>query len=315
MVTRIAVLDDYQQASHEFGSWTKLHDCEVHAFDDHVDGDALVERVRGFDVVVAMRERTELDAAFFEALPELRLVATTGMANAAIDTAAAARRGVLVCGTSGIVTNTIELAWGLILALLRHIPAEHASVQQGGWQHTMGGDLAGRTLGLLGLGRTGTAMARIARAFEMNVIAWSENLTEAAAAERGASWVSKQALLSEADVLSVHLVLSARTRGLLGEAELRHMRPDSVLVNTSRGPIIDEAALVRALREKWIAGAALDVYDSEPLGVSHPLRAATNVVLTPHIGYVTRNCYQLFYEQIVENIAAWTQGAPVRVIT
>ena len=271
--------------------------------------------MRGFDVVVAMRERTELDAAFFEALPELRLVATTGMANAAIDTAAAARRGVLVCGTSGIVTNTIELAWGLILALLRHIPAEHASVQQGGWQHTMGGDLAGRTLGLLGLGRTGTAMARIARAFEMNVIAWSENLTEAAAAERGASWVSKQALLSEADVLSVHLVLSARTRGLLGEAELRHMRPDSVLVNTSRGPIIDEAALVRALREKWIAGAALDVYDSEPLGVSHPLRAATNVVLTPHIGYVTRNCYQLFYEQIVENIAAWTQGAPVRVIT
>jgi phosphoglycerate dehydrogenase-like enzyme len=315
VVTKIAVLDDYQGASDEFGSWSALSDCTVDAFRDHVVGQDLVDRLAGFDIVVAMRERTALDRATIERLPNLKLIVTTGMGNAAIDVAAAADRGVLVCGTGGIVSNTVELTWGLILALLRHIPAEDANVRAGGWQQTVGGDLQGRTLGLLGLGRTGTAMARVAAAFDMNVVAWSQNLTAEAAAERGATYVSKDDLFSGADVLSVHLTLSARTRGLVGAAELARMRPTAVLINTSRGPIVEEAALIGALTTNQLAGAALDVFDVEPLPLDHPLARLRNVVLTPHIGYVTERCYRIFYDEIVDDIAAWLTGAPVRVLT
>jgi phosphoglycerate dehydrogenase-like enzyme len=315
VVTKIAVLDDYQGASDQFGNWASLADCSVQAFHDHIAGQDLVDRLVGVDVVVAMRERTVLDRATIERLPRLKLIVTTGMSNAAIDLAAAADRGVLVCGTGGIVANTVELTWGLILSLLRHIPAEDANVRAGGWQHTMGGDLQGRTLGLLGLGRTGAAMARVAAAFDMRVIAWSQNLTAEAAAERGATYVSKEELFSTADVLSVHLTLSDRSRALVGASELALMAPTAVLINTSRGPIVDEAALVEALRTRRLGGAALDVYDVEPLPLDHPLRRLPNVVLTPHLGYVTERCYRIFYDEIVEDIAAWLTGAPVRVLT
>jgi phosphoglycerate dehydrogenase-like enzyme len=223
--------------------------------------------------------------------------------------------GVLVCGTGGILTNTAELAWGLILSLLRHIPDEVAAVRSGGWQHTMGEDLHGRTLGLLGLGRTGTAMVGVAKAFGMDVIAWSQNLTAETAAERGATHVTRDVLFARSDVLSVHLVLSERTRGLVGADELARMQAHSVLVNTSRGPILDEAALIDVLLRRGIAGAALDVFDIEPLAPDHPFRSLPNVVVTPHIGYVTQKCYELFYDEIVADIRAWQGGAPIRVMT
>jgi phosphoglycerate dehydrogenase-like enzyme len=315
VATRIAVLDDYQGASAQFGRWASLPDCTVDAFPDHVTGKALVERLRGYDVVVAMRERTPLDRDTIAALPDLKLIVTTGLGNAVIDIHAAGERGVTVCGTYGIVSNTAELAWGLIIGLLRHIPAEDARIRNGGWQHTMGGDLAGRTLGLLGLGHTGTIMARVGAAFGMNVIAWSQNLTAELAAEHGATLVAKDKLFEMADVLSVHLILSDRTRALVGAAELARMKPSSVLINTSRGPIVDEAALIQALREGRISGAALDVYDVEPLPVDHALRGLPNVVLTPHIGYVTENCYRIFFDEIVDDIGAWLRGTPVRVLS
>lgn len=315
MTVSIAVLDDYQNASATFGDWSKLQDAAVRAFSDHVVGTDLIDRLRGFDVIVAMRERTVLDRTALEALaPDLKLLVTTGMSNAVIDVEAANDLGIVLCGTGGILTNTTELAWGLILSLLRNIPAEDAAVKAGEWQHTVGKDLHGRTLGLLGLGRTGTAMATIAAAFGMNVLAWSQNLTPAGAAELGATYVTKAQLFGMSDVLSIHLVLSERTRGLVGAAELAMMQAHSVLINTSRGPIVDEAALVDALRGNHIAGAALDVFDVEPLVPDHPYRSTPNLVLTPHIGYVTERCYQIFYDEIVDDILAWQRGVPIRVI-
>lgn len=314
MVTKIAVLDDYQDASARYGDWGSLEGCAVDAFPDHVTGDALTSRLKDYDVVVAMRERTPLDRATIAALPQLKLIVTTGMSNAAIDIEAAAEHGVLVCGTSGIVSNTVELAWGLIIGLLRHIPAEHERIRAGGWQHTIGGDLAGRTLGLVGLGRTGTQMARIGNGFGMNVVAWSQNLTSEIAAERGAKLVHKDELFETADVVSIHLVLSERTLGLVGAEELGRMKPSSVLINISRGPIVDEASLIQSLLGGGISGAALDVYDIEPLPADHPLRRLPNVLLTPHIGYVTESCYRIFYEEIVQDVDGWLHDAPVRVL-
>jgi phosphoglycerate dehydrogenase-like enzyme len=314
VVTKIAVLDDYQNASARYGDWTSLEGCAVDAFTDHVTGDALINRLKGYDVVVAMRERTPLNRATIAALPQLKLIVTTGMSNAAIDIEAAAEHGVLVCGTSGIMSNTVELAWGLIIGLLRHIPAEHERIRAGGWQHTMGGDLSGRTLGLVGLGRTGTQMARVGNSFDMNVVAWSQNLTSEIAAERGAKLVHKNELFETADVVSIHLVLSERTLGLVGAAELGRMKPSSVLINISRGPIVDEAALIQSLLDGGISGAALDVYDVEPLPADHPLRRLPNVLLTPHIGYVTESCYRIFYEEIVHDVDSWLHDAPVRVL-
>jgi phosphoglycerate dehydrogenase-like enzyme len=274
----------------------------------------VVERLAPFEVVVAMRERTPFTRARLERLDNLKLLVTTGMRNAAIDLQAAGERGVTVCGTGSLGPPTAELAWGLILALTRHIPAEDARMRAGGWQHTLGPELAGRTLGLVGLGRLGARMARIARAFEMETLAWSQNLTAERAAEAGAEAVAKDELFRRADVVSIHLVLSDRTRGLVGADGLALMKPTAYLVNTSRGPIVDEPALLDALHSGRIAGAGIDVYDTEPLPPSHPLRFAPNTVLTPHIGYVTTGTYEVFYREAVEDIAAWLAGAPVRVL-
>jgi phosphoglycerate dehydrogenase-like enzyme len=261
-----------------------------------------------------MRERTPFGADLLARLPRLRLLVTTGMANASIDLAAARTRGVVVCGTRGLPSPTAELTWGLILAVLRHIPAEDARLRAGGWQATVGSELAGHTLGIIGLGRLGRRVARVARAFEMDVLAWSQNLDVDEARRHGAEPVGRDELLARADVVTIHLRLSARTRGLIGPAELARMKPSAVLVNTSRGPIVDEVALVDALRRGVIAGAGLDVYDTEPLPAGHPLRTAPNTVLTPHLGYVTSGTYERFYGDAVEDIAAFQRGAPLRVL-
>jgi phosphoglycerate dehydrogenase-like enzyme len=314
---RVAVLDDYQDVARAAGPWAALGaDAEVTFFSDHVaDDETLGRRLEPFDVVVAMRERTPFTAERFARLPGLRLLVTTGMGNAAIDLDAARAHDVVVSGTGGLPSPTAELTWGLILALMRRIPTEDASVRAGGWQTTIGPELAGRTLGVVGLGRLGTRVARVARAFDMGVVAWSENLDAATAAEAGAELVDKDELFARADVVTIHLRLSDRTRGLVGAGELERLGPAGYLVNTSRGPIVDEAALLAALREGTIAGAALDVYDTEPLPADHPLRTAPNTVLTPHIGYVTTGTYEVFFGDVVEDIAAWAAGEPVRVLT
>lgn len=314
---RVAVLDDYQSVAAGCADWDALGDrAELTFIGEHIaDDDAVVARLAEFEVVVAMRERTPFTAARLERLPRLRLLVTTGMGNASIDLDAARRCGITVCGTGAAGNPTAELTWGLLLALARRIPAEDRAVRTGGWQHTLGEGLAGRTLGIIGLGRQGSAVARIALAFDMRVVAWSQNLTAERAAAAGAELVGFDHLLAAADAVTIHLRLSARTRGLIGAAELARMQPTAVLVNTSRGPIVDEQALVAALEAGAIAGAALDVYDCEPLPAGHPLRRAPNTVLTPHIGYVTAENYRRFYGDAVEDIAAFLRGEPVRVLT
>jgi phosphoglycerate dehydrogenase-like enzyme len=313
---RVAVLDDYQRVAERMVDWrAALPAAEVRFFHDHLTGvDELAERLAEFEVVVAMRERTPFDRPLLARLPRLRLIVTTGMRNAAIDLAAAGELGITVCGTAGSRTSTVELTWALILALVRHVPAEDASVRAGGWQRSVGTDLAGVTLGVLGLGNIGRRVAAIGLAFEMDVIAWSQHLTAEAAAAVGARRVEREALFREADVLTVHLVLSERTRGLVGAAELATMKPTAYLVNTSRGPIVDEAALAAHLREGGIAGAALDVYGTEPLPPGDPLRTLPRTVLTPHLGYVTEGTYRTFYGEAAEDIAAFLAGRPVRVL-
>jgi phosphoglycerate dehydrogenase-like enzyme len=314
---RIAVLDDYQYVAATYADWSRVPEpVEAVEFAEHVDDpDALVRRLQPFDVVVAMRERTAFPRSVLERLPDLRLLVTTGARNPAIDVAAAAELGITVCGTRAHPPGTAELTWALVLAVARHLPQEDASVRAGGWQQTIGTDLAGGTLGLLGLGRLGERVARIGLAFEMDVVAWSANLTDERAAEVGVRRAAgKEELLRTADVVSVHLQLSDRTRGLIGARELELMKPGAILVNTSRGPIVDEAALVRALREGTIAGAGLDVFDVEPLPRHHPLRELRRAVLTPHLGYVTEKTYEVFYGDAVEDVAAWRAGQPVRVV-
>jgi phosphoglycerate dehydrogenase-like enzyme len=312
---RIAILDDYQHVALDYTDWTAVPDAEVVVYHDHLDGDdEVVERLGGFDVVVAMRERTPFTRARLARLPDLRLLVTTGMGNAAIDMAAAREQGVVVSGTGGLLTPTAELTWGLILALARHIPAEDRDVREGGWQHTVGTDLAGATLGVVGLGNLGAAVARVGLAFGMHVVAWSQNLTDERAAEVGVDRVDKAELFRLADFVTIHLVLSDRSRGLVGRAELESMKPTAYLVNTSRGPIVDEAALLDVLGSETIAGAGLDVFDREPLPADHPLRTMPNVVATPHLGYVTDGTYRRFYTDIVEDVVAFARGAPVRVI-
>lgn len=314
---RIAVLDDYQNVALQTADWKKLSsDCEITVFRDHVDGlDALAARLAPFEVIVAMRERTPFPRALLERLPNLRLLVTTGMRNTSIDLEAAAARNVVVCGTPGLPYPTAELAWGLILSLFRRIPQEDRAMREGRWQTTLGLGLNGKVLGVLGLGTLGSRVARVGRAFEMDVLAWSQNLTKERAAEVGATLVPKDELLARADVVSIHLVLSERTRGLVGKRELGLMKRTAFLVNTSRGPIVDETALVEALESGRIAGAGIDVYDEEPLPMEHPLRRAPNTVLTPHLGYVTEETYRVFYGGAVEDIAAWLAGAPIRVLT
>ena len=287
----------------------------VQSFRDRIGGeDAVAERLRNFDVIVAMRERTPFPATLLERLPALKLLVTTGRRNAAIDVNAAAARGVVVAGTSMLAMPPVELTWGLILSLARHIPRESAAMRDGAWQSTIGFGLYAKTLGVVGLGRLGTDVARIGNAFGMQVVAWSQNLTREKADAAGAELVSKDSLFQRADIVTVHLVLSDRTRGIIGERELAMMKPTALLINTARGPIVDEQALVHALRHSVIAGAGLDVFDEEPLAVNHPLRRLENALLTPHLGYVTIENYRLAYGEAVEDIRAFLAGSPVQVI-
>jgi phosphoglycerate dehydrogenase-like enzyme len=304
---KIAVLDDYQGVALTLADWSAVAArADVTVFNDHLaETDAVVERLLPFDVVCVMRERTPLRRNVIERLPKLKLIASTGKRNASIDADAAAERGISIVHTSYTSTPTIELTWALILADARHLIAENASLRAGGWQRSVGEDLAEKTLGIIGLGSIGSQVAKVGLAFGMNVIAWSQNLTQEKAAAAGARLVSKQELLREADVVSIHLVLSGRTTGLIGAPEFQLMKPSARLINTSRGPIVVEAALIQALAERRIAGAAIDVFDTEPLPPEHPFRNIQGLLATPHIGYVSRNLYERFYRDTVANIVAW----------
>ena len=313
---KIAVLDDYQGVAAEMADWSQLPDgAEVVYFSDHLTSeDALVERLGGFEVVMGMRERTPFPRSLLQRLPNLRLLITTGRRNASFDIAAATELGIPVCGTGGAGEGPTELTWGLILGLLRQIPQEDRLTRQGRWGTTIGVGLKGKTIGLLGLGHIGSLVARVANAFDMRVIAWSQNLTAERAQECGAALVDKDALFRQSDIVSVHLVLSQRSRGMVGARELALMRPTAYLVNISRGPIVDEAALVDALQCRAIAGAALDTFDTEPLPPEHPLLQLDNTLICPHLGYVTDDSYRAFYGEVVENIRAFASGEPVRTI-
>ena len=315
-MARIALLDDYQSVALRYADWSSLPaGTEVVAFADHLaDLDALAARLAPFDGIVLMRERTPVTARLLERLPNLRLLVTTGMRNASVDLAAATARGVTVCGTAGLPYPTAELTWGLILSLMRRIPTEDRATREGRWQATVGEGLNGKTLGLLGLGTLGSRVARVGGAFEMQLLAWSQNLTAERAAEVRASLVGRDELLARADIVSVHLVLSERTRGLIGARELALMKRSAYLVNTSRGPIVDETALIAALRAGTIAGAGLDVFDEEPLPATHPFRQLPSTVITPHLGYVTDETYRIFYNHAREDVEAFLRGSPVRVL-
>ncbi len=315
-MTRIAILDDFQDAARSSADWSRLSPrATPTVFTDHVTGDALVERLQPFEVVVAIRERTLFPAALLDRLPNLRMIATVGMRNAGIDVAHCGARGVVVSGTQGGGTPTAELAFGLILALSRNIVAEDRSLRAGTWQTPrIGSVVRGRTLGLLGLGTLGRAVAAMGRAFGMEPIAWSPNLTAERAEAGGARLVDKPTLFARSDFLSVHMVLAEGTRGLVDAEAIGQMRPDAFLVNTSRAGLVDGAALVAALHAGHIGGAGLDVFDVEPIPADDPLLAAPNTILTPHLGYSTRENYDLFFPQLVESIAAFLDGSPIRVL-
>jgi phosphoglycerate dehydrogenase-like enzyme len=308
------VLDDFQHAAPGYGPWERLAGrADVMVFTDHVaDPDALVARLAPFDALVAMRERTRFPRALLERLPRLRLLVSTGMGTAHIDVAAARERGIVVCGTRGSGQGPAELTWALILALARQVPAEDARIRAGGWGGPVGVDIQGATLGVLGLGRVGSKVAAIGRVFGMDVISWSPTLERARAEAAGAEAVSRADLFARADVLTIHVRLGERTQGLVGDADLRRMRPTAFLVNTARGPIVDEAALVAALQEGRLAGAGLDVFGREPLPADDPLRSAPRTILTPHVGYVTERSYHAFYGEAVEDVERYLAGDPVR---
>jgi phosphoglycerate dehydrogenase-like enzyme len=312
-MTKIAILDDYQQVALQLAEWSQLPDtCDVEVFTDTLPfGEALVQRLQPFEVLCIMRERTPFPRALLERLPNLRLLVTSGARNAAIDTAAASEWGIIVCGTRSPAHATPELAVGLMLALARGLLRETASLRDGGWQVGLGRELHGSTLGVLGLGRLGSKVAQLGKAFGMRVIAWSQNLTEDRAREVGVRLVDKNGLFTQSDFISIHLKLGERSRGLVDARALALMKPDACLVNTSRGPIVDEAALLDALAENRIGGAAIDVYDEEPLPGDHPLRRLPNAICTPHIGYVTEQTYRVFYSGMIEVIKAYLAGEPL----
>lgn len=317
MTVRIAILDDYQSVALRMADWSMLPEgVEIESFTAGIDEEeALVERLRPFQVLVSMRERTRLPASALERLPGLRLIAATGARQANIDVEAATRLGILISTTGSPGGSTSELTWALIFAITRRVPQEDAAMRTGRWQSTMGVDLAGKTLGLMGLGRVGAGVARAAEAFRVELLAWSRNLTAERAREMGATAVGKNELFARSDILSVHVPLNDGTRGLVGALELGLMKPTSYLINTSRGPIVEETALIKALRGNWIAGAALDVFDREPLPPGHPLTDLENVVLTPHLGYVTEENYRVFYGESLENIRAYLDtGLPTRLL-
>ena len=317
---RLSILDDFQGVALDMADWSPVRSrgieiaVERHPF---VDEDAVVRALANLEIVAAMRERTPFPKSVVDRLPKLKLLITTGMRNASFDMAALRDHGVTVCGTGGPGggnEDTAELAWGLILGAARHIAEDHQFMRQGGWQTRIGHRVAGKTLGLLGLGRLGSAVARVGLAFGMKAIAWSQNLTADKAAEQGVERVEKDELFRNSDILSVHLVLSPRSRGLVGAREIGLMKSTAILVNTSRGPIVDTSAVIDALKGGRLAYAGFDVYDKEPLPIDHPLRTAPNVILTPHIGYVTDENYRSSYPQIVEDVVAFLDGNPVRVI-
>ncbi len=316
MTVRIAILDDYTNTALTAADWDSLGaDAEITVFDTYIEGEAAVaEALQGFDVVVGMRERTPFPKSLIDALPDLKLLVSTGMRNLSFDMDAARARGVVVSGTAMLGYPAAEHAVALMMALFKKIPMEDRLMHEGGWQGDVPEGMSGKTLGILGLGKLGSRVARVGLALDMDVIAWSENLTEARCREVGVNYIHKDALFAESDVVSIHLVLSDRTRGLVGAPEFTLMKPSAYLINTSRGPIVDEASLIEALANDTIAGAGIDVYDTEPLPQVHPLRSLKNAVLTGHTGYVVKELYALAYGEALENVQAWMRGEPIRVL-
>ena len=312
---RLAIIDDYQQVASDYAPWDSLLDdgVKVSVFSaPFVSEEQAVAALAPFDIIVAMRERTRFPRRVLESLTNLKLLVTTGMANAAIDLEAASERGILVCGTGGSPAAAPEMTWALLLAFARNLGVEENSLRAGGWQTAVGFELEGKTLGIVGLGKIGKRIAGYAKAFGMDVLAWSQNLTAETAEAAGARKVSKEELFRESDVVTLHLRLSERTEGIVGAEELRLLGPEGVLVNTARGPLVDEAALIRALEEGWIRGAAMDVFDEEPLPAGHALLHSSRTVLSPHIGYVTHESYRQFYGGAFEDVKGWLEGAPIR---
>ncbi|MCK9814900.1 hydroxyacid dehydrogenase [Pseudomonas chlororaphis] len=316
MSVQIAVIDDWQQVAEDVVDWSALQSIGQVSFlhDYPADTATLIQRLQAFEVICLMRERTPFDAALLRGLPRLKLLLTGGMRNAAIDLATAAELGIQVRGTDSYKHAAPELTWALLMALTRNLLHEANALRNGGWQQGLGGDLHGKTLGILGLGNIGKRVAQFGQVFGMPVIAWSEHLTPERAAEAGVTYVSKQQLFQQADVLSVHLVLSERSRGLVDAQALGWMKPEALLVNTARGPIVDEAALIDALQNGRLGGAALDVFAEEPLPADHPFRRLPNVLATPHVGYVSRQNYQQFYGQMIEDLQAWAAGQALRLL-
>jgi len=313
---RLAILDDYEKAALSMGGWKRIESrIRIDGYSDHITGDAaLTERLLPYDILVIMRERTPFPRSLIERLPNLKLLVTTAPRNRAIDLVACREKGIVVCGTESGRTPPVELTWALILGLFRKLPQADREIRRGKWGGILGTNVSGKTLGVLGLGRLGAQVAQVGRAFGMEVIAWSQNLTSQHADSAGAVKVQKDELFEQSDILTIHVVLSDRTRGLLGARELGLMKPTAYIVNTSRGPIIDEHALIEALKAERIAGAGLDVFDIEPLPADHPLRSLPNTVVTPHLGYVTRENFGIYFKQIVEDVEAWLDGKPIRVL-
>ncbi|MEA2976733.1 MAG: hypothetical protein QOF19_2253 [Alphaproteobacteria bacterium] len=314
---RGAILDDYHNVALHLADWSEISEVDFRVFNKPLgSSEQVIKALQGIAVVCLMRERTLMSREVIEALPDLKLIVTGGMRNAAIDIEAAAARNIVVCGTESIGYTTAELTLGLMLELSRRVGFEDAQLKAGvPWQTTLGTGLSGRTLGIIGLGKLGGRVAKIARAFEMKVVAWSQNLTEERCREAGATLVTKEELLQQSDFVTLHVQLSPRTERMIGAAELALMKPSAHLINTSRGQVVDESALLSALREKKIAGAGIDVYDIEPLPLDHPFRKLTNAVTTPHLGYATLDNFKFFYPRMVKDIRAWLDGRPINVMT
>ncbi|VVO60286.1 D-2-hydroxyacid dehydrogenase family protein [Pseudomonas fluorescens] len=316
MAVQIAVIDDWQDVARDVVDWAVLDSLGEVTFehDYPADNATLAQRLGKYQVICVMRERTRFDEDLLKRLPNLKLLVTGGMRNAALDMQAAAALGIKICGTDSYKHAAPELTWALIMAATRNLLKEANALRAGAWQQGLGGDLHGKTLGILGLGSIGQRVAQFGQVFGMRVIAWSENLTAERAQQAGVTYVSKQQLFEQADVLSVHLVLSDRSRGLVDAQALAWMKPTALLVNTARGPIVDEAALIKALQKQQLGGAALDVFDQEPLPALHPFRTLDNVLATPHVGYVSRQNYQQFFSQMIEDIQAWSAGDSIRLL-
>jgi phosphoglycerate dehydrogenase-like enzyme len=317
MTLRCAILDDYQNVALKMADWSALKGkAEITVFNEHLGEAAnVIKALKDFDIVCAMRERTPFRRETVEALPKLKLLLTSGARNASFDMEALKQRRVVVCGTGGFGNSTAGIAIGLLLELTRKIGLENARMKAGApWQVTMGEDVEGRTMGIVGLGKLGQRVATIAKALGMKVNAWSQNLTKEKCDEAGVGYLPKDELMATSDVISIHLILSQRSRGLIGREDLARMKPTSYLINTARGPIVDEDALLDMLKQKKIAGAGLDTFSVEPLPVDHPFRKLDNVVLTPHLGYVTEQAYRVYYSHMVEDILGWLDGKPVRAI-